>query len=199
MNRRFALIAALIAALVVPGTTSAATATVGVTDNRFTDENPTLALGGTVAWQRTSGGNPHTTTSDKFGGTAAGWDHPIPSGFVTATPEVTFDRAGGFDYHCQFHGMDGTVMVRLSPSDTTPNVGQQITITFALSPAPSGFSEQVQKRKAGGTWRNLSAANTGTSVTWTPPRARTFQFRARLVKGGVTSDWSPFLSLTVAP
>jgi plastocyanin len=191
-------VAALAAALLVPGTATAATATVTVTDNHFSNASPTLALGGTVNWQRSTGTNPHTTTSDKFGGTAAGWDMNIPAG-TTPTADVTFDRAGGFAFHCKFHAMRGTVMVQMSPSDSTPQINQTITITFALSAAPSGFSEQIQKRKLGGTWRNFSAANTGTTVTWKPAKAKTFQFRARLVNGGNMSNWSPILQLTVSP
>lgn len=198
MSRRFALIAALAAALLLPGTATATTATVNVRDNSFVNGSPTILLGGTVAWQRESGGNPHTTTSDKSG-LLPNWSMSIP-GIGTPTATVEFDRAGGFAYHCEVHpGMRGTVLVQLSPNDSTPQVNQTVTITFALASAPSGYSEQIQKRKAGGTWRDFSVGNTGTTVNWKPTRARTFQFRARLVHGSEISNWSPTLSLTVSP
>ncbi|MDL2334928.1 MAG: hypothetical protein QFC55_02710, partial [Chloroflexota bacterium] len=147
-----------------------------------------------VAWQPSGTSNLHSTTADKF----SMWTYDLPAGSSTPTPDVVFDRAGGFAYHCRIHGsMRGTVMIQLSPNDTTPVVGQTITITFALNAASPGFAEQIQKRKADGTWRNLSAADTGTSVAWMAPSAKTFQFRARLVQGGVMSSWSPTLQLTV--
>lgn len=196
MSRRFALVAALAAALLVPGTVSATTSTVTVSGSihAFTNNSPTIALGDSVQWQANATNTTHTTTADKF----SMWNFTLPAGSETTSP-VVFDRAGGFAFHCAIHpSMRGTVMVQLSPDDSTPVVGQMITITFALSPAPSGFSEQIQKRKAGGTWQNLSAANTGTTVSWTAPKAKTFQFRSRLVQGGAMSSWSPILSLTVA-
>jgi plastocyanin len=195
VSRRFALAAALVAALLVPGTASAATATVTVTDNHFTNASPTVALGGSVAWQA-SGTNTLHSTADKF----SMWTYDLPPGNST-TPDVVFDRAGGFAYHCRIHGsMRGTVMVQMSPSDSSPMIGQQITITFALSAAPSGFTEQIQKRKAGGTWRTF-ATSAATSVTWTPAKAKTFQFRARLkrLSDSTFTGWSPILQLTVTP
>ncbi len=201
MTRRFGLVAALAAALLVPGTASAATATVTVSGSTraFSGASPTIGLGGTVAWQTFATSVGHTTTSDKFGATAAGWDIALPIGSNTYGP-VTFDRAGGFAYHCKIHtGMRGTVLVQMWAEDTTPVVGQVIVIHFAMSAAPAGFSEQIQKRKVSGTWKDFSVGNTGGTVDWKPLRAKTYQFQARLVNGGQLSTWSPILTLTVAP
>jgi plastocyanin len=195
VSRRFALVAAFAAALLLPGTAWAASATVTVSGNTraFSGGSPTIDLGGTVAWQTFATTVKHTTTADKF----AMWSYELPIGNSTS-PSVEFDRAGGFAYHCQIHpGMRGTVLVRMWAEDTTPVIGQMITIHFAMSAAPSGYSEQIQKRKVGGTWANFSVGNTGATVTWTPKKARTFQFQARLVNGSQTSNWSPVLQLTV--
>jgi hypothetical protein len=96
--------------------------------------------------------------------------------------------------------MRGTIGVRMMASDASPNVNQLITITFATSGAPSGHTQIIQKRKAGGTWR-LFKKSTGTSVDWTPPKAKTFEFRSRLknTSTGAVTGWSPTLSLTVTP
>jgi plastocyanin len=193
VSRRFALVAAVAAALLVPGAASAATATVTVSGstNAFASNSPTLALGGTVEWQAIATTRAHTATADKF----SLFNFPLPAGSETS-PSVQFDRAGGFGFHCAIHGsMRGTVNVQMSVTNSGPAVGQMVTITFAMSAAPSGFSEQIQKRKAGGTWKNFSVGNTGTSVNFTPPRAKTFQFRARLVQGGVFTSWSPILNV----
>lgn len=199
MSRRFALVAAFAAALLVPGVATATTATVTLSGGTraFQSGSPTIDLGGSVAWQTFATTVGHTTTSDRFGGTAAGWDIALPTGTATYGP-VTFDRAGGFAYHCQIHhGMRGTVLVRMWAEDTTPVVGQTIIIHFAMNAAPAGFSEQIQKHKVGGTWKDFSVGNTGATVGWKPAKARTFQFRARLVNGSQVSSWSPVLQLSV--
>ena len=111
---------------------------------------------------------------------------------------VTFSNAGGFTYHCNVHpGMHGQVNVQMTVEPGSHIVGQPFSIFFASADAPSGFTEQIQKRKVGGTWRNLSVGNTGTSVQFTPPSARTFQFRARLALSTNTTNWSPILSVVV--
>jgi plastocyanin len=198
VNRRLALVVALAAVLLLPGTAWAtdATVTVSGSTNAFASGSPTIGLGGVVQWQAINTTRLHSTTADKF----SMWTYDMPTPNSTS-PGVTFDRAGGFAYHCRFHGnMRGTVMVQMMASDTTPNVNQLITITFATSGAPSGFTEQIQKRKAGGTWKTY-ANSTGTSVNWTPPKAKTFQFRARYkqISTGAYTGWSPILSLTVSP
>ena len=200
MNRRFALVAALVGVLLVPGTALADTATVTINTNvnQFQNASPTISFGDSVVWQRNNTSNPHTATSTTLNDNP--FDIDLPPGTGTSTG-VNFARAGSFGYRCDIHhGMTGTIKVQMMASDTTPNVNQLITITFATSGAPSGFTEVIQKRKAGGTWR-LYMKSTGTSVNWTPGKARTFEFRARLkrLSDGAVSGWSPTLSLTVSP
>ncbi len=190
MSRRFALIAALCAALLLPGTASAAV-TFTLTDNHVSPTSATFQYGTNVVWQSTNTNNTHTVTADKFGL----FSFPMPS-HTTNSVNYTFERAGSFGFHCQIHGsMRGTVNVGMTVNNSTPAVGQMITITFASTGAPSGMYEQVQKRKVGGTWKTISTNNIGTTVTWTPPKAKTFQFRARLIQtaGNVMSNWSPLL------
>jgi plastocyanin len=192
VTRRLALIAALVAVLLTPGAAAAATVGVTVTDDHYSTSSLTISFGNNVVWQSNNTNHSHTATADSFGL----FNFSLPAHQVNSQ-SYTFDRAGGFGFHCQIHhGMRGTVNVQMSVDNPTPAVGQVITITFASSGAPSGFSEQIQKRKAGGTWKTIGAANTGTTQTWTPLKAKTFQFRARLVNGGVFTSWSPILSVT---
>ena len=199
MNRRFGFVTSLTAMLLMPGTVSAASATVSVKDNQFLNSSPTIDFGDFVAWTcNLDTNNPHTATSNTLNDNP--FDISLPPDCGTSTG-VNFARAGSFGYHCEIHGsMRGTIAVRMMSSDTSPNVNQLITLTFATSGAPSGFTEIIQKRKAGGTWR-LFKKSTGTSVTWTPPKAKTFEFRARLkrLSDGAVTGWSPVLSLTVSP
>ncbi|MEA2678224.1 MAG: hypothetical protein QOJ81_2365 [Chloroflexota bacterium] len=195
MFRRIAPTVALVALLLVPGSASAATPAVDINGNQraFVPSTITISYGNGIAWNNNSSLH-HTATADVLNL----WDVDLPH---NSSGGYTFERAGGFAYHCTIHGgMRGTVLVQMSSSDTTPVVGQMITITFAVNAAPSGFTEQIQKRKAGGTWKTY-ANSASTSVTWTPPAARTFQFRARLkrVSDGTFTGWSPILQMTVAP
>jgi plastocyanin len=197
VSRRIAVLAALAALLVMPLPAYAATSTVTLSDsmNSFQSGSPTINFGDGVQWQTNSTTNPHTSTADKFNL----WDLNLPTGSNTYGP-VSFPRAGGFAYHCEVHGgMRGTVRVRMMASDNTPMVGQTISILFAATNAPAGFIEQVQKRKVGGTWKTF-ATSTGTSVNWTPAKAKTFQFRARLKRtsDGTSTLWSPILQLPVS-
>jgi plastocyanin len=200
VNRRLALILALAGLLVMPGSAFAASATVSLSgsQNKFFDASPTIDFGDFVDWQTSATTRAHTATSTTLNDNP--FDIDLPAGSATSTG-VNFARAGAFGYRCDIHhSMTGTISVRMMSSDTTPNVSQLITITFATSGAPSGFTEVIQKRKAGGTWR-LYQKSTGTSVNWTPGAAKTFEFRARLkrLSDGAVSGWSPTLSLTVAP
>jgi plastocyanin len=196
VNRRFALVAALATAFLVPGTASAANSIVSIgSANSFISGSPTIGMGDSVQWNNDST-RTHTSTADMF----SMWNFNLPA-MTNPGPSRVFDRAGGFAYRCTIHGsMRGTVLVQMSASDSTPNVNQLITIHFALTNAPSGFTQQIQKRKAGGTWK-LFAKSTGTSVTWTPPKAKTFQFRSRLkrLSDGAVTGWSPILQLAVSP
>ena len=196
MNRRLALIAALVAALMLPGSAFAVGATVTVSDNQFSNNNPTILFGDVVDWSWSGTNNDHTATST--GLNLNPFNIALPEGSGSSTG-VNFGRAGAFAYRCNFHGnMRGTVMVQMMASDTTPGVNQQITITFATAGAPSGYTQVIQKRKAGGTWR-LFMKSTGTSVNFTPPKVKTFEFRSRLknINTGAVTGWSPVLQVTV--
>jgi plastocyanin len=197
VNRRIAIMVALGALLVLPSPAAAATSTVNLSGsmNSFQSGSPTIDFGDAVEWQTNATTRDHTTTADKFNL----WDILLEEGTDTYGP-VSFARAGGFGYHCDFHPMRGTVKVRMMASDNSPMVSQTITILFATSNAPAGFTEQIQKRKVGGTWKTF-ATSTGTSVSWTPAKAKTFQFRARLrrTSDGMSTLWSPILQLTVSP
>ncbi len=99
----------LVLLLTAAGPASAATASVGVADFRFSPHTITIHAGDTVVWSST-GPSAHTVTAD-----AGGFD----SGSLNAGQSFshTFPSAGTFAYHCQFHqslGMVGTVVVLAS-------------------------------------------------------------------------------------
>jgi plastocyanin len=195
--RRIALIVALVALLITPTPVAAATTIVNINgaQNAFVPSTTTVMFNDSVQWKNNSATRDHTSSSDLFNL----WSEPLPAG--SQSDAILFPRAGTFAYHCDFHPtMRGSIKVTMSISDTAPMVGQQVTIDFASLAAPSGFTEQIQKRKAGGTWK-LWQTSAGTSVTWTPQKAKTFQFRARFrrISDGMSTPYSPVLQVTVSP
>ena len=87
---------------VTPCDGTATACTVNVTDNSFTPRTRRVLVGSTVRWTN-NGDSPHTSTG-------ASWDSGTMN--VGGDFEHTFDAAGEFDYHCEFHdGMDGTIVV----------------------------------------------------------------------------------------
>ena len=200
MSRRLAFVAAMAAVLLMPGASYAASATVTLngSQNQFINGSPTVDFGEFVSWQRNATTNPHTATSTTIN--LNPFDIELPEGSGTSTG-VNFGTAGSFGYQCDIHhSMRGTINVRMMASDTSPNVNDLITITFATAGAPSGYIQIIQKRKAGGTWR-LYMKSTGTSVNFTPPKVKTFEFRSKLknINTGAVTGWSPTLSIIVTP
>jgi plastocyanin len=106
---------ALLLAVVVGGPASAATANVSEVDFDFVPATTTINVGDTVVWTN-NGDSPHTSTSD-----SGAWD----SGSMDPgqTFSQTFNSAGTFPYHCNFHqslGMVGTIVVQGAPGTTPP-------------------------------------------------------------------------------
>lgn len=103
--RTSALAGALAAVMVWPAATAlGADQTVTVIDYDFQPAEVTINVGDTVTWQNT-GDDPHTATAD---------DEGFDSGRIDAggTASQTFDSAGTFEYHCEFHpNMQATVVV----------------------------------------------------------------------------------------
>ena len=106
---RARIASALIGATALLGALTASVAaadqTVTIQGFQFQPSSVTVQVGDTVTWANPAGEPPHTATSD-----TGGWDTgSIAAG---ASASVTFDTAGSFPYHCEFHPqMTGTVTV----------------------------------------------------------------------------------------
>ena len=73
----------------------------------YTPASVTVPVGGKVVWRFEDGAVPHTVTADanSFGS--------APNGLTSGTSEHAFEKAGTYDYHCDFHPtMKATVTVR---------------------------------------------------------------------------------------
>jgi plastocyanin len=186
------------ALLAVPGPAAASSTVVSIGGpNAFVPSAVTIGYSNSVMWDNNSTKD-HTSTADKFGL----WDVNVDADDLSDL--VHFPRAGSFAYHCKIHSsMHGTVKVSMASTDNNPMVNETVTIVFAQAgyPAPHGFVEQIQKRKAGGTWKTWLNATSEVSKQFTPPKAKTFEFRARYkrISDGAATGWSPVLQIVVSP
>jgi plastocyanin len=96
---------------------------VSMTDNAFVERTLTVKVGTIVKWTN-NGSTSHTTTSDA---NPPIWNTTVgPAGSTTCDPygyncqpgspagtyQRSFDAAGTYQYHCEFHnGMTGTITV----------------------------------------------------------------------------------------
>ena len=80
---------------------------VSVKNLAYTPASVTIPVSGVVVWRFEDGAVPHTVTADanSFGS--------APNGLTSGTFEHAFEKAGTYDYHCDFHPtMKATVTVR---------------------------------------------------------------------------------------
>jgi plastocyanin len=127
----------------------------------FSPSSVTIHVGDTVHWVwKTSD---HSTTS--VAGSAVSWDSGVHnSGF---TFDVTFQKAGTFNYYCKIHGFDngdgtaggmaGSVIVEGAPTL------ESIAVTPANPSVPKGLTQQFD---AVGTYSDNSTQDLTTQVTW---------------------------------
>lgn len=92
-------------ALALPKSAQAATHQVDIASHRFTPSRLSINVGDTVTWTN-SDRAPHTATFSN-GGHDTGRLNRGDSG------SITFDRAGNYDYICEYHpSMRGSISVR---------------------------------------------------------------------------------------
>ena len=192
MIRRLVLaVALLIFATAVP--VSAATRTVEAVDFAFQPAGRTVAMGDFVRWHNGGDFN-HTSTARQFNL----WNRTMAPGATSVG--VAFQRAGKFAYWCTIHtNMTGSVSVPMRSTPGSGTLATNFTIRVANVNAPSGYTQQIQMRKKGGTfaqWRNV----TGQTTTFSPSSKAVWQFRSRLrrLSDGTATGWSPVLSITVS-
>lgn len=114
-----------------PAMTSAQqAASVSATEFQFSPRTQTVAVGTTVTW-RNNGAESHTMTSDTG---------LFSSGTIISGGQFTFtfNQAGSFNYHCQFHGgpgsgMIGTIVVA-AQATATPTATTTIAPTATVAP-----------------------------------------------------------------
>jgi plastocyanin len=191
MIRRAAFAAALLL-LLSSASVSAATRTVEI-DNFAYDPTPLkVTIGDSVRWHNGDSAD-HTATANLFNS----FDKFVASGATSTS--VPFARAGSFGYHCTIHaGMNGRVKVRMTISPSTGTTATTFVIAVATVSLPSGFVEDIQRRKATGTFTTWKSITTKTT-TWSPASTGTWQFRARLRKtsNNQATGWSPVKSVEV--
>jgi plastocyanin len=108
-----ALAAALLA--VSAGLALAADQSVAIQNFAFSPDSVTVNVGDSVTWTNNDA-EAHTATADD-----GSWD--TGSLAQGASGSVTFDTAGEFAYHCEFHSnMTGTVIVQAAAA-ATPGAG----------------------------------------------------------------------------
>jgi len=188
MKLRALVFAVLLVPVLAPVPAHAAGASVTVADMAFSPATVTVGLGQSVIWTFE---DPvaHTTTSDQ-----GFWDSGTKAG--GATYARTFTSAGTFAYHCTIHTMmRGSVKVPLTTSGT-PSKGYQLT--WATAKGTGGITYDVQTRLGSGRWVSLKAGSTATHAKLNPAKAGKYSVRARTVKGGAKSGWSPTATVTIS-
>jgi plastocyanin len=184
-----AALAATVVLLVPSGAAEArAGASVTVANMAFSPASVTVGLGQPVTWTFQDS-SAHTSTSDQ-----GFWDSGTKSG--GATYSRAFTSAGTFAYHCTIHTMmRGKVAVPVTASGS-PNAGW--TLRWSTKKGKGGVTFDVQTRLGSGKWVSLKAGVTGPSAKFNPAKSGSYSVRARTVKGGSRSGWSPTTTVPIS-
>ena len=191
-RRLFAAAAAiaLAAAPLIPAHAAQARAGASVTvaNMAFSPASVTVGLGESVTWTFQDATS-HTSTSDQ-----GFWDSGTKSG--GATYSRAFTSAGTFAYHCTIHSMmRGKVAVPLTVSGS-PGAGW--TLRWSTKKGKGGVTFDVQTRLGSGKWKPLVTGATSASQKFDPAKAGSYSVRARTVKGGSRSGWSPTTTVPIS-
>ena len=169
------LVAALVAALLVPGSASAAVRQAEIWDFFFLPVEITINAGDEVVWTN-QGPSQHTVTDD---------GHTLfDSGVIDRgkTFKHVFPTAGRFPYHCDIHGLQGVVVVAADGTTTTTTTTAPTTTTTqptstAIVAGAAFYSDGTSARTA------PSGARVSAFATSAEPG-----FSYRLVSGHGTSQ-----------
>ena len=170
-----------------PAQQQAAGATVTVANMAFTPAKVRVGMGETVTWNFQDA-TTHTATS-------------LPRGFFDtgtaangASRTVRFPSAGVFDYSCRIHPMmRGKVRVPMTATGSTEDGWK---LRWLVGTNPKGRTYDVQRRRKGTTTWSLFRHQTTAGSGRFDPGAGSWQVRARTIKKGVSSGWSPTLTLS---
>jgi plastocyanin len=168
--------------------------------NTFSPASVTVNVGETVTW--TNGGGTHNVKFDD----EATARPPSPSTSWGGTVSRTFNVAGPYTYHCEFHGssMSGTVTVLASPSPPPTNPapppppgGGPSDPGTPSPPGGPGAPEELDPFKvklSAGDRTPLLGKRFGLSGTVTPARdGRKLQIQRRLANG----KWKTIATVTL--
>jgi len=193
MIRRVALITALLV-LLTPGSATAATSTVTMTNRAFTPAIQTVTLGNAVQWKNISL-KKHTATP------TVNWSWgsvTVRAGRTSAAVYPT--QAGSWPYFCSLHPTrhKGTINVPLKVDPLAGTVGQFFNVTMGTVLAPGVSVHELWVRQNGGQWF-LRASTQAPSISIMITSAGTWELRTlmRWQLGGGQSGWSPITTITV--
>ena len=189
---RRAVFAAFLLLLLSTASVAAATRNVSIYNYGFKPATTQGPIGMGVAFKNTTASTLHSTTSD-FAGL---WTDDVAAGTTTT---VLFWHSGAFPFHCRIHlFMKGTVKVKPTAAPTSGGPGTKFTVKVQALTSVPGWTQDIQKRKAGGTWQTWQST-TGLSVTFQTNIGGTYQFRSRerRTSDNATTGWSPAVSIQV--
>jgi plastocyanin len=178
---------------------SGGTNEVRVRDNSFAPETISVSLGATVQWRSASTSRAsHNVREDR---------KIFRSGAPTPNA-IQYSRrfsAGTFHYYCEIHGfssggMAGLIKVPVRIAD----LGEGgLSIGWATAQTNTGSRFDVDFRVGAGSWRpwkrNASAKSATFGASGEPVRLEPgvrYSFRARSLRDGRASRWSPVRSFT---
>lgn len=184
---------AILMVLAMASPASAATYSVSVKNFAFEPATVSGRAGESVAWTNSSGVSHNVASVTGM----------FRSG--SADSSFTFTRtmsAGTYPYLCQVHeSMTGRLRIR--PRIATAPAGLPFTVRWATSATDTGTSFRVHYRVNGGTWRSWFSATTKDAAVFgansSPVRVvdgATYQFRARSIRSGNLSGYSPAVTYT---
>jgi plastocyanin len=202
-KRRYLMLAALAAGLILPAVAPAATSVteISVNDNFFNPANPAASTAGSsFHWTRAAfSSESHNIRQDQL---------LFRSGNPTTGPiDYTITAsAGSYHYYCELHGgtnfgMQGNIKVRPTKSNVTSS---SFAVRWASAATDTGDRFDVRYRVDGGPWANWKtntssfAATFGNGDPVTLAPGHTYQVEVRSKKAGTTekSKWSPSLTHT---
>lgn len=116
--------------------------------------------------------------------------------------EFSFPSAGTYPYHCDKRpSRTGKVLVPITTTVTSGTTASTFSLTWAPRIPPAGFTYDVQIKRPDTRWTDWMVGTSSSSAVFTPDAGTGhYLFRARLRKtaSGMSSDWSPILSIDIS-
>jgi hypothetical protein len=167
---------------------------VSVQDFSFSPATAKVNQGFSIQWNFMGPSN-HTATDTTGMGLFNSGSHGPGSSY-----SFVFIAAGRYPYHCSIHpSMTGSISVPIKVP-ANGKVGTPFVVTWSSIKAPVGkvFDVQIKKPGAAG-FTSFRTGVIGRSAKFTPSKAGTYRFRARIRRPGnhTASNYSVARSVTV--